>query len=157
MISSLPTKGFLGTGATFGADLNLVVQLIMGLALLAGALLAKCKRYRAHGICQTTLLLFNLLLIGLIMWPSFQQQVAPSLSKVIHKRYYEVAATHALLGITAELLGLYIVIVAGTNLLPQWMRFRHWKWWMRAELALWTIVLLSGAATYCTWYVAPFR
>ena len=23
-------KGFLGTGATFGADLNLVVQLIMG-------------------------------------------------------------------------------------------------------------------------------
>ena len=157
MLSSLPTKGFLGTGATFGADLNLVVQLIMGLALLAGALLAKCKRYRAHGICQTTVLLFNLLLIGLIMWPSFRQQVEPSLSKVIRKRYYEVAATHALLGITAELLGLYIVIVAGTNLLPQWMRFRHWKWWMRAELVLWTIVLLSGVATYCTWYVAPFR
>jgi len=157
VIASLPTKGFLGTGATFGADLNLVVQLIMGLALLAGALLAKCKRYRAHGICQTTVLLFNLLLIGLIMWPSFRQQVEPSLSKVIHKRYYEVAATHALLGITAELLGLYIVIVAGTNLLPQWMRFRHWKWWMRAELVLWTIVLISGVATYCTWYVAPFR
>jgi uncharacterized membrane protein YozB (DUF420 family) len=157
VISSLPTKGFLGTGATFGADLNLVVQLIMGLALLAGALLAKCKRYRAHGICQTTVLLFNLLLIGLIMWPSFRQQVEPSLSKVTRKRYYEVAATHAVLGITAELLGLYIVIVAGTSLLPQWMRFRHWKWWMRAELVLWTIVLLSGVATYCTWYVAPFR
>ena len=157
MLFPLPTKGFLGTGATFGADLNLVVQLIMGLALLEGALLAKCKRYRAHGICQTTVLLFNLLLIGLIMWPSFRQQVEPSLSKVTRKRYYEVAATHAVLGITAELLGLYIVIVAGTSLLPQWMRFRHWKWWMRAELVLWTIVLLSGVATYCTWYVAPFR
>ena len=29
--------GFLGTGATFAADLNLVVQLIMGTLLIAGA------------------------------------------------------------------------------------------------------------------------
>jgi hypothetical protein len=29
-------KGFLGTGATFGADLNLVVPFIMGTALIAG-------------------------------------------------------------------------------------------------------------------------
>jgi hypothetical protein len=36
-------KGFLGTGATFGADLNLVVQLIMGVALLAGVLLCEAK------------------------------------------------------------------------------------------------------------------
>jgi hypothetical protein len=28
---------------------------------------------------------------------------------------------------------------------------------MRAELALWLIVLLSGVGTYCAWYVAPFR
>jgi len=34
-------KGFLGTGATFGADLNLVVQLIMGVALAIGAILAR--------------------------------------------------------------------------------------------------------------------
>jgi hypothetical protein len=36
-------KGFLGTGAPFGADLNLVVQFIMGAALVAGAALAKKK------------------------------------------------------------------------------------------------------------------
>jgi hypothetical protein len=48
-------KGFLGTGAPFGADLNLVVQLTMGVALIAGALLAKQKHYTAHGICQTTI------------------------------------------------------------------------------------------------------
>jgi hypothetical protein len=52
-VSSLPVKGFLGTGATFEADLNLVVQLVMGAALRTGACLAKQKRYRAHGICQT--------------------------------------------------------------------------------------------------------
>ena len=112
-------KGFLGTGATFGADLNLVVQLFMGVALAIGAILAKQRRYRAHGICQTTVLLLNLLMIGFVMWPSFQQQVKPALSKVLYKWYYEAATIHAVLGITAELLGLYIVLVAGTNVLPQ--------------------------------------
>src|SRR5579863_5144213 len=150
-------KGFLGTGATFGADLNLVVQLIMGVALAVGAILAKRRCYKAHGVCQTTVLLLNLLMIGLVMWPSFQQQVKPALSKVLHKWYYEAAAIHAVLGITAELLGLYIVTVAGTNVLPQWLRFKQWKWWMRTELALWAIVLLSGVGTYCAWYVRPFR
>jgi len=150
-------KGFLGTGANFGADLNLVVQLIMGVSLAIGAVLAKQKRYRAHGICQTTVLLLNSLMIGLVMWPSFQQQVKPALSKVLHKWYYEAAAIHAVLGMAAELLGLYIVLVAGTDVLPQGLRFKHWKRWMRTELVLWAIVLLSGVATYCAWYVAPFR
>ena len=150
-------KGFLGTGAPFGADLNLVVQLIMGVALIAGALLARHKRYTAHGICQTTVLLLNLVMIGSVMWPSFQQQVKPALSKVLHKWYFEAAAIHAVLGIAAELLGLYIVTVAGTNVLPQWLRFKHWKLWMRTELVLWAIVLVSGVGTYCAWYVAPFR
>jgi uncharacterized membrane protein YozB (DUF420 family) len=157
LLSSFAANDFLGTGATFGADLNLVVQLIMGAALLTGALLAKHKRYRAHAICQTTVLLLNLLMIGLVMWPSFAQQVEPAPSKVFHKWYYQAAAIHATLGIIAELLGLYIVIVAGTNVLPQWLRFTCWRRWMRAELVLWAIVLLSGVGTYCAWYVAPFR
>jgi uncharacterized membrane protein YozB (DUF420 family) len=157
VLSVSPMKGFLGTGATFGADLNLIVQLVMGVALALGAVLARQKRYRAHGICQTTVLLLNLLMIGLVMWPSFQQQVKPALSKVPYKWYYEVATIHAVFGISAELLGLYIVMVAGTNVLPQWLRFKYWKWWMRAELVLWAMVLLSGVGTYCAWYVAPFR
>src|SRR5579863_4429340 len=132
-------KGFLGTGATFGADLNLVVQLVMGVALALGAILATHRRYRAHGICQTTVLLLNLLMIGLVMWPSFQQQVKPALSKGLHKWYYEVATIHAVLRMAAELLGLYIVLVAGTDFFPQWLRFKHWNQWMRTELVLWSI------------------
>jgi uncharacterized membrane protein YozB (DUF420 family) len=157
MLRFFPTKGFLGGGATFDADLNLVVQVIMGAALIGGAFLAKRKRYTAHGICQTTVLLLNLLMIGLVMGPSFQQQVRPALPKVLHRWYYRVATIHALLGITAELLGLYIVIVAGTRALPQWLRFKDWKRWMRAELMLWSIVVLTGVATYYAWYMAPFR
>ena len=156
-LSLLPMKGFLGTGATFEADLNLVLQLIMGAALIAGARLAKQKLYKAHGICQATVLLLNLLMIGLVMWPSFQQQVEPRLSNVLHKWYYEAAVIHALLGITAEVLGLYIVTVAGTDILPQWLRLTKWKYWMRIELVLWMIVLFTGVGTYYALYVAPLR
>lgn len=153
----IPVKGFLGTGATFSADFNLVVQLMMAAALATGWVLAKRRCYRAHGICQTAVLLLNLVMIGQVMWPSFQQQVKPKLPKALHHWYYAVATMHAVLGITAELLGLYIVLVAGTNLLPERLRFKRWKLWMRTELVLWFIVLLGGMGTYYAWYVGPFR
>jgi uncharacterized membrane protein YozB (DUF420 family) len=156
MLPFSQTRGFLGTGATFAADLNLVVQLVMGVALLVGGVLAKQKRYAAHGVCQTTVLLLNLLMIALVMWPSFHQQVGPVFPRVFHKRYFIVATIHAALGMAAELLGLYIVMVAGTNFLPQQLCFRRWKLWMRAELLLWSAVLFSGLWTYYAWYIAPW-
>jgi len=152
-----PANGFLGTGATFEADLNLVVQTAMGLALFAGSYLAKRKRYAAHGICQTTVLLLNLGMIGLVMWPSFQVQVRPAIPERLHKWYFAAATIHALLGAAAELLGLYIATVAGTTILPQFFRFKNWKRWMRTELVLWSIVVLTGVGTYYAWYIAPFR
>jgi uncharacterized membrane protein YozB (DUF420 family) len=157
MSSFFPTRGFLGTGATFAADINLVVQLIIGATLIAGLVLGKQKRYQAHGICQTTVIVLSLLMIGLVMWPSFREQVKPSLHKVVHYWYYAAAAGHAVLGITAELLGLYIVVVAGTDVLSSWLRFKNWKRWMQTELVLWFIVLGSGAGTYYVWYMAPVR
>jgi uncharacterized membrane protein YozB (DUF420 family) len=156
-LAFFPVKGFLGTGATFEADLNLLVQVVMGVALIVGALLAKRKRYTAHGICQTTVMLLNLRMIGLLMWPSFQQQVRPALPVSLHKWYFAAATIHALLGGTAEFVGLYIVVVAGTGVLPQSLCFKDWKRWMRAELTLWSIVVVTGVGTYYAWYIAPFR
>jgi uncharacterized membrane protein YozB (DUF420 family) len=145
-------KGFLGTQAGFGADLNLLIQVAMGIALIVGAFLARRKRYSAHGVCQATVLALNLVLISSVMWPAFQLQVLPVLPKHLGKRYYAIATIHGVLGAMAELLGLYIVLVAGTKLLPQKWRFRRWKLWMRIELALWLFVLLTGVGTYFIWY-----
>ena len=157
VLSSLPVKGFLGTGATFEADFNLVVQLAMAAALVAGVFLAKQGRYKAHGICQTTVLLLNLVMIGLVMWPGFRRQAIPRSLSVLHRSYYAAPLVHAALGMTAELLGLYIVLVAGTNVLPMWLRFTNWKLWMRTEFVLWFVVIISGMGTYYAWYIAPFR
>jgi len=41
-------RGFLGTGATFSADANLLVQVAMGLALFYGTILARRRRFEAH-------------------------------------------------------------------------------------------------------------
>jgi uncharacterized membrane protein YozB (DUF420 family) len=126
----------------------------MGGALVTGGLLAKQKRYTAHGICQASVLLLNFLMIALVMWPSFHEQVVPVFPRVFRRRYYTAATIHGVLGMAAELLGIYIVVVAGTNILPQWLCFKRWKLWMRAELMLWSIVLLSGVGTYYAWYIA---
>ena len=148
-------KGFLGTWASFSADLNLLVQIAMGVALLAGASLAQTKRYTAHGVCQAVVLILNLPMIAFVMWPSFDARVLPRFSKHLGRRYYSVAIAHGILGIVAEVLGLYILLVAGTNILPRSWRFQRWKLWMRIELALWWVVLLSGIGTYYIWYGTP--
>jgi hypothetical protein len=41
----------------------------MGLALMAGMVLARRRHYRAHAFCQSAVVLLNLVTIGLIMVP----------------------------------------------------------------------------------------
>ena len=148
-------RGFLRTGAPLGSDLTLVVEIGMGLALLAGMVLARRRHYRAHAWCQSTVVLLNLVAIALTMAPSFRRSFALPVPAVFGESYYAFAAVHAALGTAAELLGLYILAVAGTGMLPRRFRFTRYKPWMRAALALWWQVLLLGVGTYVRWYVVP--
>ena len=142
----------LRAGAGLKANLNLVSQLAMGVALIGGGLLARAKRYTAHGICQASVLVLNLIAIAFVMWPSFYGQVMPALPKHLTDRYYGVATTHGILGGIAELLGLYIVLAAGTSIFPLSLRISRWKLWMRLELGLWWVVIVTGVLTYYVWY-----
>lgn len=142
---------FLGTGATLAANINIIIQLLMGTALLIGIILARRRRYRAHGICQGIVILLNLVMIALIMLPSFRLVVVPKLADKVSKSYYFVATLHAALGGITELMGLYIVLRAGTNLLPKVLRFNNYKLWMRSVLVLWWTVIILGVSTYCLW------
>ena len=58
----------------------------------------------------------KLALIFSVMWPSFHLQVLPGLRRHLGKRYYAIATIHGLAGAVAELLGLYIILVAGRTL-----------------------------------------
>jgi uncharacterized membrane protein YozB (DUF420 family) len=145
-------SGLLSAGAGFKANFNLVCQLAMGLALIIGALLARVKRYTAHGICQSAALLINLVMIAFVMWPSFHGQVQPVLPQHLRDQYYGVATAHGVFGAIPELLGLYILLAAGTDTLPRRVRIVRWKLWMRIELILWWAVIVTGVLTYYVWY-----
>jgi len=149
----VPQTGFLGTTAPWTADITLLLELALGVGLLAGALLARAGRYRLHAACQSVIVLLNLVLIVLTMFASFHREVLPKLPGRIGKPFYAFAATHAVLGGITELGSLYILLAAGTTLLPEKLRIRRYKFWMRGALFLWWIVLLLGLATYVRWYV----
>ena len=70
--------------------------------------------------------------------------------------YYALATAHAALGTVTELAGLYILLSAGTSVLPEKLRITKYKAWMRTVLVLWWVVLLLGFATYARWYVPHF-
>jgi uncharacterized membrane protein YozB (DUF420 family) len=134
--------------------LTLVAEVGIGLALLVGMLLARRGRYRAHAWCQSAVILLNLVAITLTMAPSFRRSFAPTIPAAFHNSYYALAAVHAALGSVAELLGLYILVVAGTSIVPKRLRFTRYKPWMRTALVTWWVVLLLGMGTYVRWYVA---
>jgi len=135
------------------ATLTLLLETAMGLGLLLGALLARRRHFRAHAWCQSTIVLINVVAIVLAMIPSFRGLVSPKLPMKLAKSYYALATIHAALGGVTEIAGLYILLAAGTSVLPQKFRITRYKAWMRTVLVLWWLVLLLGSATYVRWYV----
>lgn len=143
----------MGTAAPRYADVMLLLEAAMGLALVLGAFLARRQRFRAHAVCQSMVVLLNLLAIGVFMLPSFRYKVAPRIPARLERSYYALATTHATLGMAVEVAALYILAAAGTDWLPERMRLQRHKLWMRSVLALWWVVLLLGLATYARWYI----
>ncbi|MDQ6702860.1 MAG: hypothetical protein M3Z96_07005 [Pseudomonadota bacterium] len=146
-------EGFLGTAAPRYADVVLLLEFGMGVALLIGAVLARMRRFRLHAWCQSAIVLLNLVVIVLLMVPSFHVHVSPKIPLKLGKAYYALATAHGALGSVTEIAGLYILLAAGTNVLPHKFRLTECKPWMRGLLVLWWLVLLLGLATYARWYV----
>ena len=149
----MASEGFLGTAAPRYADLVLLLEIAMGLALLIGAVLARKGRFRVHAWCQSAVVLLNLAIVVVLMIPSFYVHVSRNIPAKLGKAYYALPTAHATLGSITEIAGLYILLAAGTNVVPQRFRMTNYKLWMRSVLALWWLVLLLGLATYVRWYV----
>jgi uncharacterized membrane protein YozB (DUF420 family) len=146
-------KAFLQTAAPLGPNVVLILEIAMGIGLLLGARLARKGRFRQHAWCQSTIVLLNLAVVVVLMIPSFRVHVLPRVPAKLGKVYYALATTHGAFGTGTELAGLYIVLSAGTKVLPEKLRITKYKAWMRSILLLWWVVLLLGLATYTRWYV----
>ncbi len=144
----------LGTAARLTADVVLLLETTMGVGLLFGAWLARTRRFRQHAWCRSAIVLLNLAVIAATMTPAFRSQVLPRIPAKLTKPYYALATVHAGLGTVAEFAALYLLVAAGTRLLPEKLRIARYKAWMRGVLLLWWLVLLLGLSTYLRWYVA---
>jgi hypothetical protein len=141
------SEGFLGRPSTFGADLNLLVQLGVGLLLLGGLLLARRARYGLHAVCQVSALVVTLAMTAIWMAPAYHANWGPSIF-TLGNRVTTAAAAHVITGSVALLVGIYVVLVAGTPLVPESLRFTNYTAWMRTLIAIWWLALLLGLLTY---------
>src|SRR5205823_717585 len=105
--------------------------------------------WRAHGANQTVIVLVNLILIAFVMVTSFVTQVLPERGTPTDGRFL-LPTAHGLLGLVAELLGLYLVL--DMFVLPAPLRLNRIKGLMRATLALWLFTLVVGVGVYLVLY-----
>ncbi len=146
-------EGFLGTTAPLYADLILLLELAMGVGLLVGAIFARIRKFQAHAWCQSVIVLLNAAIIVIFMLPSFRSHVWPRIPRKLGNSYYTMATAHAALGTVVECAGLYLLLAAGTTLVPEKLRLMRYKLWMRIVLTAWWVVILLGVAMYARWYI----
>ena len=132
------------TFACMSPTTNLVAQLALLSGLLAGAFLARRKRFCAHGWIQRLIVSVNLVLIFAFMLPSFHWLTRSSGQSALVPR---TGITYSIPGTAAELFGLYVVLSAG-SLIPSRFRFQNYKQWMLLSLVLWAVAVGSGAVFY---------
>src|ERR1700675_3558263 len=142
------TDGFLGRGAPFGADLNIVLQGGVGVLLLVGMGLCQRRRYLGHGIRQSTAFVLALVMTILWMIPAFHAIHADALGRRVVNRVTIAVVAHVAIGTAAMLVGAWVLLVAGTPLVPARLRFQNYKRWMRTLLTLWWIAIFLGVAVY---------
>jgi hypothetical protein len=123
--------------------------------LIVGMLLVRAGHVRLHAYLQSSVVLVNIPVVLVWMLPSYLANVLPGLSSGWSMAFYWVPTLMLILGVSAEALGAYVILVAGTNWLPERWRFRRYKVWMRTVLGLWWSVLVLGLLTYYVWYVSP--
>lgn len=135
------------------SDAVLLFELAVGVVLIAGMFLVRRGHVRAHMYIQGSMILVNIPVVLAWMVPEYLLYVLPGVPGDLGQTSYWAPTLMLVGGAVAEVLGIYILLVAGSSLLPERWRFRKYKMWMRTELLLWWLVLLTGIGTYYVWYV----
>jgi hypothetical protein len=146
--------GFLGTRATFGADLALVLILISSTLFTIGWQLAVHKHYETHRWVQTSAAIINASVVLVVMVGSFWGFTLPEVSRNLVRPSVWVTVVHAFVGTVAFLFGVFVVL-RGNKLVPKRWRFRNYKLFMRTAYGLYMFATLVGIAVYIVTYMLP--
>ncbi len=143
-------KGIFGTRASFVADMNLILQVVILGMLSWGVFQAKRRKFQAHHTLMTVAVIANAALIVAVMNPSFFR-ILPLALRNPGADQSTVLWPHMVLGAVAEMLGIYIVLATNSGALES-SRRRTLTWLMRITFLLWVLALVVGIALYFVWY-----
>jgi uncharacterized membrane protein YozB (DUF420 family) len=144
---------FFPANAPVVADAAAIAEIVMAIILVFGAYLAWRGQIRWHRTLQSAVVLVNIPIVLYAMVPPYLKYVAPNLPAQLGAPGTLIPTIMLFAGAAAELLGIYIILVAGTNWVPERFRFRRYKLWMRVELGLWWGVVIAGLTTYWLFFV----
>jgi uncharacterized membrane protein YozB (DUF420 family) len=147
MINFINGPGFLGTHAPFISDLTLILILITAILFTIGWQLARHKHFEAHRWVQTSSATLNAVVVLVVMIRSFVLHILPGIPAKLLQGDYAVTTIHALVGATGLLLGIFVVL-RGNGLVPQALRFKKYKPFMRTAYALYMTATLLGVIVY---------
>jgi uncharacterized membrane protein YozB (DUF420 family) len=145
--------GFFPPDAPVVADVAGILEVGMAVLLLVGWVLVRRGHIRVHRLLQSSVVLVNIPIVLYAMVPPYLQYVAPSFPGGLNHANVLIPTLMLVAGAAAELLGVYIILVAGTSWIPARFRFRRYKLWMRTELVLWWAVVFAGLTTYYLFFV----
>ena len=114
--------------------------------------LAVHKHYDIHRWVQTSSASINALAVLVIMVGSFWGFVLPHLSATIGRPVILITTIHAAIGTVTLLLGVFVVLRAN-NLVPNALRFKNYKLFMRTSYSLYMLTTLIGIVVYVVTYV----
>ena len=135
------------------SDFVAIFEIGVALVLLTGAFVVRRGHVRAHKYMQSAMVLVNIPIVLSWMIPRYIDLVWPRLESNFTNDFYWIPTIMLIIGAAAEALGLYIILAAGTEWLPIRFRLQRYKPWMRTELVLWWLVVITGLSTYYVWYV----
>jgi plastocyanin len=140
-------------GQRLASDINLVAQILILSGLWIGAYFARHKQISRHQTIQTILVLANSFFILFVMFTSFFNYIIAG--RTVTGTVANLMIIHGVIGLLAELTGIYLILRMSTKILPPGLRVRNFKLVMRSLLGLWTVVVALGFGIYYARYLAP--
>jgi uncharacterized membrane protein YozB (DUF420 family) len=148
--------GFLGTGASMLADITVLAYIFLIVpAMLVGYFFARRKWFEPHHkLTMTSITLVNWVLIVWLMLTSYRDGVLPNLASNLSNPTYILPTIHLITGALAQFTATYLVIrMWFEKQLPDGLKVKNIKRYMRFTLACWLITALLGVGIYLVWYV----
>jgi len=140
-------------GQRLSSDINLAAQILILAGLWVGFYFARRKEIPRHQAIQTTMVGVNLFFILFVMVTSFYNYIIAGGTRT--GTVANLMIVHGVLGLLAELTGIYLILRMSTQVLPRGLRVRNFKAVMRALLGLWTVLVVLGLGIYYYRYLAP--